>query len=150
MRASLIRIGLAALTLLVVTGCGGSDGRGDEQSQPGPTAVTAAPPAPTTAVSTTTVTSIAAVTTSAPATAATRPPVSTLGPEWVQRDGRVLIEAVASGDPHVLLRDLQALGLTEGVVFGRIINGWLPVRAFQEAQTLSTLQFVRPTGAGTG
>ena len=39
---------------------------------------------------------------------------------------------------------------TDGVVFGRLVNGWLPVTAFPAAQRLSTLQFVRPTGAGTG
>jgi hypothetical protein len=73
-----------------------------------------------------------------------------LGPEWTQRDERVLIEAVASADAQDLLRDLQALGLTDGVVFGRIVNGWLPIPALAAAQRLASLQFVRPTGAGTG
>jgi len=62
----------------------------------------------------------------------------------------VLIEAVASGDPGVLLRDLQALGLRDGVVVGRVVNGWLPVASFASAQRLASLQFVQPTGAGTG
>lgn len=72
------------------------------------------------------------------------------GPEYTQRDGLVLIEAVASGDPRALLRDLEALGLRDGVVVGRVVNGWLPVASFAGAQRLATLQFVRPTGAGTG
>lgn len=62
----------------------------------------------------------------------------------------MLIEAIASGDPRALLRDLEALGLRDGVVFGRVVNGWLPVESFSAAQRLSSLQFVRPTGAGTG
>jgi hypothetical protein len=62
----------------------------------------------------------------------------------------VRIEATASGDPQVLLRDLQALGLRDGVVFGRLVNGWLPLESFDPAQRLASLQFVRPTGAGTG
>jgi hypothetical protein len=83
-------------------------------------------------------------------TSTTRPAPATLGPEWTQRDGRVLIEAVASGDARVLLRDLEALGLRDGVVVGRVVNGWLPVESFAAAQSLGSLQFVRPTGAGTG
>jgi hypothetical protein len=62
----------------------------------------------------------------------------------------VLIEAVASGDPQVLLRDLQALGLSDGVAVGRVVNGWLPATSFERAQRLGSLQFVRPTGAATG
>lgn len=62
----------------------------------------------------------------------------------------MLIEAVASGDPQALLRDLVALGLTDGVVVGRVVNGWLPVTSFERAQRLGSLQFVRPTGAGRG
>lgn len=86
-----------------------------------------------------------AVPTTVPAPAPAAP-----GPEYTQRDGLVLIEAVASGDPRALLRDLEAMGLRDGVVVGRIINGWLPVAAFSAAQRLASLQFVRPTGAGTG
>ncbi|HJV08127.1 MAG TPA: hypothetical protein VJ653_00530, partial [Acidimicrobiales bacterium] len=97
-------------------------------------------------------TSTTAARATAPATTTTRPVTAStaLGPEWTQRDGQVLIEAVASGDPGSLLRDLQALGLREGVLVGRIVNGWLPVAAFDSARRLDSLQFVRPTGAGTG
>jgi hypothetical protein len=73
-----------------------------------------------------------------------------LGPEWTQQDGRVLIEAVASGDPQQLLADLVALGLTDGTVAGRIVNGWLPIESFDMATRLASLQFIQPTGAGTG
>ncbi len=86
----------------------------------------------------------------AASTSSTAPALLALGPEWTQRDGRVLIEAVASGDPQVLLRDLEALGMRDGVVVGRVINGWLPVASFERAQRLASLQFVRPTQAGTG
>lgn len=88
-----------------------------------------------------------------PTTAGFNPTATTtivLGPEWRQQDGKILIEATASGDTQTLLRDLQALGLTDGVAFGRLVNGWLPIGAFPAAQRLSSLLSVRPTGAGTG
>ena len=100
--------------------------------------------------STTTRPAPAASASSTTANTAPSPSPIALGPEWTQRDGRVLIEAVASGDPQVLLRDLVALGLRDGVVVGRVVNGWLPVESFPAAQRLGSLQFVRPTGAGTG
>ena len=87
-------------------------------------------------------------TTSAPPN--TAPTTSQLGPEWTQQDGRVLIEAIASGDAQQLLADLVALGLTDGVVYGRVVNGWLPVDHFDDAQQLASLKFLQPTGAGTG
>lgn len=121
-----LRLGCAAALLaLTAAGCGGETAGGE-----------AAPPA-TSPASTT-------LTTAPGRTAAT------LGPEWTQREGRVLIEAVASGDARALLRDLEALGLRDGVAVGRVVNGWLPVESFAAAQRLGSLQFVRPTGAGTG
>ena len=85
-----------------------------------------------------------------PTTVVVKPPPVTLGPEWTVSEGRVRIEATASGDARALLRDLEALGLRDGVAFGRVVNGWLPVESFDRAQRLSSLQLVRPTGAGTG
>lgn len=116
--------------VLALAGCGA----GDE----------AAPAAPVTAGPSTTVPA------PAPSTTTARPAPVALGPEWTQRDGRVLIEATASGDARTLLRDLEALGLRDGVAFGRVVNGWLPVESFAAAQRLASLAFVRPTGAGTG
>lgn len=144
---------------LALAGCGRE--AADRGSAPASTSSTSSPPSTTTTILPATSSSSPArsVTTrpvpaasTSPTTANTAPSPSpiALGPEWTQRDGRVLIEAVASGDPQVLLRDLVALGLRDGVVVGRVVNGWLPVESFPAAQRLGSLQFVRPTGAGTG
>jgi hypothetical protein len=138
--------------VLALAGCGA----GGEAFDAGAPASTAA------AASTSTAAPAPAPSTSAPAPPATSPAAATsttrrapaatvaLGPEWTQQDGWVLIEAVAAGDPATLLRDLRALGLRDGVAVGRVVNGWLPVASFESAQRLDSLQFVRPTGAGTG
>ena len=145
----------------MLASCGG-DGAGDAaalSTSTSATPVTAQAPATSTSLAVTP--SSPATTQRAPATtqaaalspSTTRPAPATtvvLGPEWTQQDGFVLIEAVASGDAATLLRDLQALGLRDGVAVGRVVNGWLPVASFESAQRLASLQFVRPTGAGTG
>jgi hypothetical protein len=146
----------AALLTLALAGCGRETaGDGAAPAAPpsastttvqatSPTPTSTAPPAPTST------TRPAPPASTSQAAATTTPAPAILGPEWTQRDGRVLIEAVASGDPQALLRDLEALGLRDGVVVGRVVNGWLPVASFEKAQRLASLQFVRPTGAGTG
>ena len=146
----------AALLALALAGCGrgtagGEAGRAGTTAPPS-TALAATSPSSTLLPVTSTSLPAPVSTTRAPAptTSATTTPAPALGPEWTQRDGRVLIEATASGDPRTLLRDLEALGLRDGVVFGRVVNGWLPVESFPAAQRLTSLQFVRPTGAGTG
>lgn len=154
----------SALTLVVLAACGSEPA---DRDTVGSAPVTTAVPSTTAQPGTTAspATSASAATTASPGTTAS--PVTTLpaiapttapgartptslGPEWRQEGGRVLIEATASGDARVLLRDLEALGLREGVVFGRLVNGWLPVESFAAAQRLDSLAFVRPTGAGTG
>jgi hypothetical protein len=150
------RLGAVAAMAMVLVGCGSNRAADRGVASPPSTAAatTASTGTPSTraagATSTTARPATTAATSPTPTSAVAKPPPVALGPEWTQRDGRVLIEATASGDPQALLRDLQALGLTEGVVFGRLVNGWLPVGAFDTAQRLATLQFVRPTGAGTG
>ena len=142
---------------VALAGCGAGEEAAPAASlAPEPSTSITAPapaPAPAASVSTSTATTprAAAPSSVAPATStsAARPAVA-LGPEWTQRDGRVLIEATASGDARVLLRDLEALGLRDGVAFGRVVNGWLPVESFPAAQRLASLAFVRPAGAGTG
>ncbi len=76
------------------------------------------------------------------------PPVIMVDPAPV-REGRVAIDATASGDPQTLLADLQGLGLTNGAVFGRIVSGMLPVAALDAARQLASAQFVRTAGGGT-
>jgi hypothetical protein len=143
---------VGAAIAMAVGACGRSDAP-DKTATPS-VSTTSAPGTPTTTTVGGASTSTPVTTATVPGTATplptTDPPTSELGPEWVQRDGRVLIEAVASDDPQQLLADLVALGLTDGVVAGRLVNGWLPVESFAAAQRLATLQFVQPTGAGTG
>jgi hypothetical protein len=64
-------------------------------------------------------------------------------------DGRVVIDAVASGDVHALQADLEALGMQGAVAFGRIVSGQLPIAAIQDMAALASLQFTRPAYATT-
>ena len=47
--------------------------------------------------------------------------------------GRVVIDAVATGDPQALLQELLALGLENGSVYGSIVSGLLPLGAVDRA-----------------
>lgn len=62
-------------------------------------------------------------------------------------DGKVLVDAVAVGQGSELLADLEALGLERGSAFGRVVSGWLPVGALEQAAELGTLQAARPAVA---
>jgi subtilisin family serine protease len=63
--------------------------------------------------------------------------------------GRVVIDAVASGDVQALKDDLEALGMQGAVAFGRIVSGQLPISAIERAAALASLQFARPAYATT-
>lgn len=58
-------------------------------------------------------------------------------------DDRVMIDAVASGDADVLKADLEALGMQQGVAFGRIVSGELPIMAIRQLVKLPSLNFAR-------
>jgi hypothetical protein len=64
-------------------------------------------------------------------------------------DGRVVIDAVASGEAKELLTDLEALGLQNGAAFGRMVSGRLPIAAIEKLQNLDSLKFVRPAYMAT-
>ena len=64
-------------------------------------------------------------------------------------EGRVVIDAVASGETAVLRADLEALGLLKAASFGRMVSGELPLEAIADAAALESLQFARPAGAVT-
>jgi subtilisin family serine protease len=64
-------------------------------------------------------------------------------------EGRVVIDAVASGDVHALQADLEALGLQGAVAFGRIVSGQLPITAIEDMAALASLHFARPAYATT-
>ncbi len=62
------------------------------------------------------------------------------------RDGRIAIEAIADDEgAQNLLSDLQALGLTEGVQYQRIIFGYLPIEKLADLKNLNGLRFARPS-----
>jgi len=63
--------------------------------------------------------------------------------------GRVLIDAVASGDVQALRVDLEAFGMQGAVAFGRIVSGWFPIDAMDGMAALASLQFARPAYATT-
>jgi hypothetical protein len=64
-------------------------------------------------------------------------------------DGRVVIDAVASGEAKELLADLEALGLQKGAAFSRMVSGRLPIEAIDDLPGLDSLKFVRPAQAIT-
>jgi hypothetical protein len=61
--------------------------------------------------------------------------------------GRVVIDAVASGDVQALKADLEALGMEGAVALGRIVSGQMPIAAVESIAGLASLQFARPTYA---
>ena len=60
------------------------------------------------------------------------------------RDGRVLVDATATGDGRALLAELEALGLENGAVFGVVVSGWLPIDSIGDLPTLQHLKSIRP------
>ncbi|QNF34674.1 S8 family serine peptidase [Adhaeribacter swui] len=61
------------------------------------------------------------------------------------QDGYVVIEAVAEPEQTAqLLRDLQALGLVQGAVYGRMVSGKMPIRNLNKVAALTNLHFARP------
>ena len=62
-------------------------------------------------------------------------------------NGRVVIDAVASGDGGVLRTDLEAIGMQESTSFGRIVSGQLPISSIPKLETLSSLNFARAASA---
>ncbi len=55
----------------------------------------------------------------------------------------VVIDAVARGEASELLRQMRALGLYNGTVFGNVVSGQLPVVAIDELAVLDVLLFAR-------
>jgi hypothetical protein len=64
-------------------------------------------------------------------------------------EGRVVVDAVASGDVRALQADLEALGLQGAVAVGRLVSGHLPIAAIADVAALASLQFARPAYAAT-
>lgn len=62
-------------------------------------------------------------------------------------DGRVVIDAVASGEARELQSDLVALGMRGAVAFGRVVSGELPISAVPSMAALPSLKFARAAAA---
>jgi len=62
---------------------------------------------------------------------------------------RVVVDAVAEDDAETLRAELEALGMQNAVVSGRIVSGELPVSAIAAAGDLRSLRFAREASAGT-
>lgn len=65
------------------------------------------------------------------------------------RGDKVVVDAVASGDPAALLADLKKLGLLQASTYGSVVSGLLPIKAINEVARLKSLQFARPAYAMT-
>ena len=64
---------------------------------------------------------------------------------YVIIDNAIAIEAIsADGDGRDLLPRLQALGLRNGVWFGRMVSGYLPIDKINELRNVPGLRFARP------
>lgn len=57
-------------------------------------------------------------------------------------NGKIVIDAVASGDGNALLDDLKGLGLKQGTRAGFIVSGWLPLGVINRAVELKSLRFI--------
>lgn len=63
------------------------------------------------------------------------------------RGDKVVVDAVASGDPAALLADLKKLGLQQASTYGSVVSGLLPIKAIDKVAQLNSLQFARPAYA---
>jgi len=61
----------------------------------------------------------------------------------------LVIDAIAIDSSAALLGQLKAIGLTNGVAFGNVVSGRLPLSALGQAATLSSLRSMRQSRART-
>lgn len=65
-------------------------------------------------------------------------------------DGVVVDFIAAPGQAEALLLDLEALGLTHGASFGRVVSGVLPIEASSALEGMANLTNARQPGFDTG
>ncbi len=78
------------------------------------------------------------------------------GPFLLQRtmaqitfDNRVVIDAVATGDPQALKAQMEGLGATVGGIAGKLVSAQIPIDQIPALTALAELQFARPAMAIT-
>jgi len=64
-------------------------------------------------------------------------------------EGYVVVDTAADGDPQTLAAELEALGLKNASVFGRMVSGRLLLSAIPALEKVSSLRFARPAYAMT-
>ena len=62
---------------------------------------------------------------------------------------RVIIDAVAAGNPNALRADLEALEMQDISQVGNVVSGLLPIASIDDMEALGSLQFARPSYAMT-
>jgi uncharacterized repeat protein (TIGR01451 family) len=65
------------------------------------------------------------------------------------RDGYVEIEAIAATETGGLVSELEAMGLHDARVLGRLVSGQLPIAEIEGLANVPSLQFARPSYALT-
>jgi len=55
----------------------------------------------------------------------------------------ILVDAIAKGDPKILLKDLKKLGLQSVAINGRLISGFLPIEAIDKLDELKSLNEIK-------
>ena len=66
------------------------------------------------------------------------------------RDGRVAVEAMAAGDPEVLVQDLEGLGATRVQRAGPLVSAQLPISRIPDLARLASLNQARQAQSTTG
>lgn len=65
------------------------------------------------------------------------------------KNEKVIIDAVAKGDVDQLVSELEALGMENTAVFGRVVSGRLPIAALEQVSRLGALKLARSAYAMT-
>jgi hypothetical protein len=63
------------------------------------------------------------------------------------KDEKVVIDAVATGDVDALVRELEAQGMENISVNGRMVSGRIPIASLEKVSQLSALRLARPAYA---
>jgi hypothetical protein len=65
------------------------------------------------------------------------------------RDGFVVVDCTAAGDPRVLASALEELGMEDTTIFKRVLSGRLPIAAIGDLVEIESLRLARAALART-